>query len=278
VLAGYGLTGGALLGLGIVGAGDGISKAGSDTAGIAIGALAGGGLAWWLGDHYDVSFTEARTVGAGATWGAVEFGLLTDVVGGAGQHTTHDEVAVGSSIGLALGTIAGIAYAKDRTLTSNDITLIDSLATMGAFGGFSIGELMQPYANEAYSLNSAIGVAGGVVIGLWVAPDTEISSARMLRVDAVAAIGAGVPWALYGVFHSSSTTADERTFGLLSAGGMLAGLYLGLRWTRDYDDTHLSAKPKSVEVGALGVRPPTTPLAPNENARGLVVDVLRGSF
>jgi len=276
VLGGYGVLGGALLGMAVVGAGDGISDAGDDAIGASIGAVAGGLGSWWAGSRYDVSFADARTIGAGASWGAVTFGLLTDVVGGSDVHTSHDEIMVGSSIGLALGTLGGVAYASNHVLSANDVTVVDSLATMGAIGGFSVGELMQPYANEAYSLNAALGAAGGVVVGLYLAPDHEASTARMARIDGLAALGAGLPWAVYGIAHSSDSTADERVFGLLSAAGMLTGAYVGLRWTDGMDDVPDTSK-KSVEVGALGVRPAITPLAPS-TGRGLVVDVLRASW
>ena len=279
VLTGYGIAGGAMLGLGVVGAGDGVSGAGADTAGAIIGGLAGGGLAYWLGDSHDVTFTQARTVGSGMTWGALEFAFLTDAVGGTNVHTTHDEITVGSSIGLALGTLGGIAYAKDGSLSAGDVTLVDSFAGMGVIGGYTVGEIMQPYASEAYSLNAAIGAAAGVAVGLYLAPDTEISSARMLRVDGVAAAGAAAPWLIYAAVRSPDTHADERVFGLLSTAGLLGGLWLGFHWTRDYDEKHLASEhDKKLELGALSIRPPTTPLARDERAGGLVVDFARGSF
>src|SRR5262249_26966158 len=75
VLASYGILGGGLLGLGVVGAGDGVSGVAADTAGGIVGGLAGGALGWWLGDRYDVSYADARTIGAAGTWGAIEFGF-----------------------------------------------------------------------------------------------------------------------------------------------------------------------------------------------------------
>jgi hypothetical protein len=263
----------------VVGAADGVSDAGADTAGAVIGGLAGGAASYWLGAKYDLSLADARTIGAGATWGAVEFGLLTDAFGGTNEKTTHDEVFVGASIGMTLGALGSIAYASNHGLSAGDVTMVDSLAGMGVVGGLTIGELMQPYASEAYSLNAAIGAAGGLVVGLWLAPDHEVSTSRMLRIDGAAAIGAGAPWLLYAAIQDSSTTGDERVFGLLSTAGLVTGAYLGWRWTRDDDAKPALAKKQQdrLEIGALGVRPATTSLAPT-TGRGVVVDLLRGTW
>jgi hypothetical protein len=280
VLASYGLVGGGLLGLAAVGAGGGESSGGADTGGALIGGLVGGGLGWWVGKHYDVSLAHARAVGAGTTWGAVAFGLFTDAVGGSDKPTTHDEVFVGSGVGALVGTFGAAVYADNHhDLTTGDVTLIDSLASIGLVGGVDVGELMQPYSTEAYSLNAALGVAGGVVVGMYAAPRVELSTRRLVRVDAAAAVGAGAPWLLYALVHSDSTHADERIFGVVSAAGMLTGAYLGLRWTRGMDDKKVAVRRRgrSIELGALDVRPATTPLAPT-TGRGLIVDLARGAW
>jgi len=47
---------------------------------------------------------------------------------------------------------------------------------------------MQPVETEAYSLNSVLGIAGGVALGVIFGPMTNHHAARMVRVAGFAAI------------------------------------------------------------------------------------------
>ena len=66
---------------------------------------------------------------------------------------------------------------------------------------------------------------------------------------------------------------------MVSAVGLLTGAYLGLRWTRHLTTRRSpsAAAAASIEIGALDVRPATTPLAPT-TGRGLIVDLARGAW
>jgi hypothetical protein len=274
VLTSYAAATGAVVGLGFGGA---ASSNGGEVAGALIGGLAGGGLGYWLGGRYHSSVGAARTFGIGATWGGIALAFMTDAIGGSNTPTSHHDVFLGAGLGAGLGGLAGIALARSKPLSADGATLVDSFGGMGVIGGLAIGELMQPYATEAYSLNAALGAAGGALFGMWVAANHDISSRRMARVDAAAAIGASAPWLLYAAVRSDSTTADERVFGLVSAAGLVAGMYLGFRFTRKLDQHPVVAGGRTFEIGALGMRPATTPLAPSAG-RGLIVDLARASW
>ncbi len=271
VLTGYAGATGAMLGLGLGGA---AGSDGGEAAGAILGGLAGGGLGYWLGGKRHTSVATARTFGVGATWGAITFAFMTDAVGGSNVSTTHHDVFLGAGLGTGLGAAAGLWLARRHPLTTADATIVDSFGGFGVAGGLAIGELMQPYATEAYSLNAALGAAGGALVGLWVASNHDISTRRMLRVDGAAAIGAAAPWLLYAAIQSSDSTADERICGLLSAGGLVAGAYLGFRFTRKLDRQPVAPTAPALEVGALGIRPASTPLAPS-TGRGMIVDLAR---
>ncbi len=176
---------------------------------------------------------QIRTAGAGTVWGGVVGGLFGDI--GKKTGTTAREVLVGASIGATVGGAAGAILARDNNYTAGDIALVDTLAGIGAIGGLTMGMLMQPVESEAYSLNSAFGAAGGVVVGLVAAPQTNTTPRRMARVAGMAAIGGGVPFLLYAGIHDPSKTGDERLVGALSSIGLVAGAIVGLRLTQHMD-------------------------------------------
>ncbi len=234
---------------------------------------------------------QIRTAGAGSVWGGVAGGLIADAVKTTG--TTAREVLVGASIGSTVGLVAGGGLASRNTYTPGDIALVDTLAGIGVFGGFSIGMLMQPPESEAYSVNAALGAAAGIVVGLVAAPQTNTTPRRMLRVAGVAAAGGAAPFLLYAAIRDKSSTADERVTGLLSTAGLVVGAYVGLRLTRDLDvgldvqqgkRTPIDDAPMALvgrhsdgrwSLGMLGVQPLSPQLAPQP---GLAMPVVGGAF
>ncbi|MCE9573646.1 MAG: hypothetical protein K8W52_10860, partial [Deltaproteobacteria bacterium] len=274
VLTGYGAASGAVIGLGFGGA---AGSNGGEAAGAIIGGLAGGALGYWVGGKRHTSVASARTFGVGATWGGIALAFMADAVGGSNQPTTHHDVFIGAALGTGIGAAGGLWLARTHPLTADGATIVDSFGGLGVAGGLAIGELMQPYATEAYSLNAALGAAGGALVGLYVASNHTISSRRMARVDGIAALGGAAPWLLYAAIQTKSSTADERICGLLSAGGLVAGLWLGFRVTRKLDQPRVAPTAPTVEVGALGIRPASTPLAPSVG-RGMIVDLARATW
>ena len=245
-----------------------------------------------LTDKLHWSEAEVRTVGAATVWGGVIGGLFGDV---ASQHTTAREVLVSASVGSTLAGLGGYAYMRTTKLTRGDVALVDTLAGIGAAGGLTLGMVMQPAQSEAYSLNAVLGLAGGVAVGLIAAPQTNTTPRRMLRVAGMAAVGGAAPFLLYAAIHTSSSTADERVTGLLSTGGLLAGAYLGFRFTRGMDEglDTLDGKPKKAVVddaplalvgrssagrwglGGLGVQPLSLALAPQH---GIALQLVGAAF
>jgi hypothetical protein len=201
---------------------------------VGIGAGVGAGLYLpKLLDRLHWNEAQTRTAGAGTVWGGLLGGLFADL--GRKQGTTPREVLVGSSIGATAGGIGGAVLARDNRYTPGDIALTDTLAGIGAVGGLTIGMLMQPAESEAYSLNSALGAAGGVIAGLVAAPQTNTTPRRMLRVAGTSAVGGAVPFLLYAGIHDAAKKSDERIVGALSSAGLVVGAWVGFRLTRNVD-------------------------------------------
>lgn len=180
--------------------------------------------------------SQVRTAGSFNVWGGVIGGMFGDAVTGAGSGSpTARGIMLGASIGSTLGMFAGGALAANHKLTRGDVALVDTLAGIGTVGGLTLGMLMQPAQPEAYAVNAIIGAAGGIVIGVVAAPNTNTTPRRMLRVAGLAAAGGAVPFLLYAAIHDNSTHSDEQLTGVLSTAGLLAGAYLGFRLTKDMD-------------------------------------------
>lgn len=257
------------------------------------GAAAGAYFLPRLTDRLGWSEPQILTVGAGSVWGGVIGGLVADAVKTEG--TTARQVLLGSTIGSTVGLFAGVGLATKDNYTSGDLALVDTLAGIGAVGGLTIGMLMQPAESEAYSVNSVLGVAAGVTVGLIAAPLTNTTPRRMLRVAGLAAAGGAVPFLLYAGIHDPGTKADERITGLLSSAGLVVGAYLGFRLTRDMDvDLDVKAGSKTEKkvddapaavlgrqsdgrwaLGMLGIQPLSPVLAPQP---GLAMPLVAGAF
>jgi len=139
-----------------------------------------------------------------------------------------------------------------------------------------------------------IGCAGGVIIGMIAAPQTNTTPRRMMRVAGLAAIGGGAPFLLYAAIHDKSSNSDERITGLLSTTGLLVGTYFGFRWTDGMDDglDTIDGKRKktaddapialvgrssdgSYQLGGLGLTPLSPALAPQ---RGMALQLFGAAF
>ncbi len=258
-----------------------------------VGGVVGGLVFPRITDRLGWNQAQIMTAGAGSVWAGVAGSLIADAVKTDG--TTARQVLVGGSIGSTVGLLAGAGLATRDNYTPGDLALVDTLAGIGVFGGFTIGMLMQPAESEAYSVNAVLGAAGGIVVGLVAAPNTNTTPRRMLRVAGLAAAGGAVPFLLYAGIHDKSSTTDERMTGLLSSVGLVVGAYVGFRLTRDLDvdlDVQGGAKkaapvddaPAAVlgrhsdgrwSLGMLGVQPLSTQLAPQP---GLAMPLVGGAF
>jgi hypothetical protein len=240
---------------------------------------------------------QVRTAGSFSAWGGVIGGMFGDAVTGAGDTSspTAKGVLLGASIGSTIGLVTGGAVARNKRFTRGDVALIDTMTGIGAVGGLTMGMLMQPAQPEAYAVNSILGAAGGLVIGIVAAPNTNTTPRRMLRVAGLSALGGAVPFLLYAAIADSGKDGDEQLVGFLSSAGLVGGAYLGFRLTRNMDvglDVHdgkrstsdSDAPPAAVSrnsdgswtVGALGMQPLSRQLS--NGAKGMTFTVLGGRF
>ncbi len=185
--------------------------------------------------HWDEA--QIRTAGSLNLWGGMVGGLFGTAVSGAGlgESPSATGVLLGASIGSTAGLLTGVALARKQRLTRGDVALVDTLAGLGAAGGLTLGMLMQPAENEAYAVNSLLGIVGGVAVGVIAGPQTNTTPRRMLRVAGLAAAGGALPFLLYAGIYDGNSSADERVVGLLSTAGLIGGAYLGFRLTRNMD-------------------------------------------
>jgi hypothetical protein len=198
-------------------------------------AAAGAIFAPMIASHVHADEAQVREVGAGALWGGVFGGLVFGTIqGGDGGTVSGHTVFVGSAIGATLGGLGGLSLAYNDTYTRGDVALADTFAAVGTVGGLTLGMLMQPAQREAYSLNAAIGAAAGVITGLVVAPKTNTTPRRMIRVAGLAAAGGAWPFLILAADPHSS--ADQRVTGALSTLGLVGGLWLGFYLTRHVDE------------------------------------------
>ena len=223
--------------------------------GLAVGL--GGAIAMpKLADKLGWDERQLRTVGAASVWGGVVGGLIGDLADT--KTSSAREVLIASSVGSTIAGIGGYAFSRTSPLTRGDIALVDTLAGIGAVGGFTLGMVMQPAQSEAYSLNSVFGVVGGVAAGVLLAPRIDATPRRMSRVAGIAAAGGAVPFLLYAAINDPGTNADERITGVLSTGGLVLGAILGFRLTRGMDegldtlDGKRKAEPDDAPIALLG--------------------------
>ncbi len=228
LLGAYGAVGGAALGVALAG------TEGDQTLVAALGGAAIGGLGgFYVARSQRWTPARAHVVGAGVLWGAVAGGAFADVVTGV-EGTTEDDVAVGTALGAIGGALVGSLGSRDPALTSDDAALIHSVSLWGLVAGFTTGVAIDPPEGEAYSLNAAIGVAAGQVVGHIAARRAEVSGRRLLRINGLALLGAGVPLLLWQATENDGdvTVGSRRPWGLLATAGLVGGAYLGFRWTR----------------------------------------------
>ncbi|MEO8844124.1 MAG: hypothetical protein ABI591_02805 [Kofleriaceae bacterium] len=272
--------------------------AGAVPMGIALGAV-GAFTAPMIAKKYHATESQVRTVGAGSVWGGVVGGLIGGTAEGAnGGTTTGSGVLVGATIGSAVGILGTVGFAQDKKLTTGDVALIDTLGGIGTVGGLTIGMLMQPAQREAYSLNSAVGAAAGVVVGFVLAPQTNTTPRRMLRVAGLSVAAGALPFLLYAGIHDKHGTWDERLTGGLSSLGLLGGAVVGFYLTRhvdegldvpdddtkkaDPDDAPLALVGRSSagtwNLGGVGVAPLSTTLVTGAPQRGMAFSLVGATF
>ena len=282
-MAMYGAIGGAALGLGLAGTDE-------DAAAGAIGGAAVGGLTgYYLARRADWTPRRAHLAGSGVLWGAAAGALFADVVTGR-DGTTEDDIAAGAGLGALAGGVVGVVASADDSLTLDDAALIHSMTALGLLGGLTTAVAIDPPENEAYSMNAALGIAGGYVIGHLAARRVEISSRRLLRIDALAVLGAAVPLLIWRATDDSESILDDgpdsaRAWGLLATAGLVGGAYLGLRWTRGMDrnrtpaSTAAAAAPPALLMrGSQGWTGGGLALAPVRHGRGAALTLLGGTW
>ena len=253
----------------------------------AAGAAAGAYFLPRLLTRYNVE--QVRTVGSASLWGGVVGGLVADISTGL-DGTSPRQVLLGAALGSTVAAAGGLLLARSAPFTRGDVALIDTLAAMGTAGGLTLGLAMQPVESEGYSLNAALGAAAGVALGMVAAPQTDTTPRRALYMAGGAAAGGAAPWLLYLLAADDTTNDDEQIFGLVSTVGLVAGAYLGLRWSRhlavglDLHDKRLAvddAPPallRRSSLGQLALGGPALRTSTQAPQHAYVLDLFAGRF
>lgn len=254
------------------------------------GGVVGALIGPWFVDRTGWDEAQVRTAGSTSVWGSVAGMFIADAVHTDGTNPRH--VFGGGAIGAAAGAAIGAGIASRHRFTRGDVALVDTFAGIGTVGGLTLGMLMQPAEGEAYSINAALGAAGGYLTGFIAAPLTNTTPRRMVRVAGGAALGGAAPFALYALISDDSSHADERVVGLLSSAGLVVGAYLGFRLTAHMDEGLDTADGKAANddaplaligrssmgqwsLGAPNVEPLSRVLAPQ---RGMTFSLLGAAF
>lgn len=278
----YGALGGAALGLGLAG------TDGDTGAGVLGGAAVGGLTGYYLARRGGWELGRAHQLGAGVVWGGAVGALFADVVTGT-TDTDEDDIAAGAGLGALGGAVVGALAGADPRLTTGDLALVDSLTAWGLIGGLTTAVAIDPPEGEAYSLNAALGIAAGYAVGQVAARRVDISGRRLLRVNAIALLGAAVPILIWrATDDSTDLTADAssgaQAAGLLATVGLVGGAYLGFRWTRGMDRAATSAADPGapaalIQRGADGRWDAGgLALAPVRHGRGAALTILGGRW
>lgn len=201
------------------------------------------------------SARKFHLLGTGVLWGAAAGGLFADVATGT-TGTTGKDIIAGAGLGAIVGALVGSTTAGDPDLTLDDAALIHSATLWGLIGGLTTATAIDPPEGEAYSLNATLGIVGGYVVGQYAARHHEISSRRLVRVNALAVLGAGVPMLLWQLTRDAAAVTDGPTrsqqgWGLLATAGLVGGVYLGFRWTRGMDHAQAAASPTAQPADTL---------------------------
>ena len=279
--AGYGAVGGAALGLGLAGADE---DAG---AGLLGGAALGGVAGYYVARRGAWTAREAHLLGTGIVWGTTAGALFADVVSGT-TGTSDSDVAAGAGIGALGGAVVGGAMTLNHALTLDDVALVHSLSLWGGVAGLTTAVAIDPPEGEAYSLNAALGVAAGYVVGQLAARRADISTRRLVRINALALAGAAIPLLLWRATDDSASVTDaanggQQAWGLLATAGLVGGAYLGFRWTRGLDRGGAapdpSAPPALLQRGGDGAwNGGGVGLAPVRHGRGATLTLVGGRW
>jgi hypothetical protein len=223
-----------------------------------IGAGVGVAASWWLTGRYPLDRGQSSAVISGATWGALDVGLLGDAFTGTDSDPNDIWKYVGAGGLLGLG--GGLLYGVKLDPPEGDVAFVNSLGFYGTSAGLLLGVAMDPPHGEAYSLNAVFGSAAGIATGLFLVDrGVHTTRRRMLLVDLGAVLGAGVAWGFYPLVRDNGTRHDEQWIGFLSTltmGGGAVGAWL---LSRGYDEP----EGQGDEAASVAARNPAPPaLAP----------------
>jgi hypothetical protein len=209
---------------------------------LVLGGVAGGGAVGWLiADRFDVSRTEAHGATGGLMIGMANAALLLTPLGAEDSHQVLTSLFLGGTI----GTVGGLALAKNLELTEGQFTFASTLTLLGFGTSAIVGSLIEPddeWSSEQ-STALAIGMDAGLAAGLVIAPKITWSRrrARYVAISSLAGLFVGsLTGALLAterdpVTDQSTTDPDVALTGVLVGmwGGFAAGAVLTNDWAPD---------------------------------------------
>jgi hypothetical protein len=210
---------------------------------LVLGGIAGGGAVGWLiADRFDVTRTEAHGATGGLLIGMSNAALLLTPLG---ADDRSDQILTSLFLGGTIGTVGGLALAKNLELTEGQFTFASTLTLLGFGTSAIVGSLIDPedeWSTEQ-STSLAIGLDAGLAAGLVIAPRITWSR-RRARYVAIASLAGVFVGSLTGallaterdmVTDMSTTDPDIALTGVLVGmwGGFAAGALLTNDWAPD---------------------------------------------
>ncbi len=214
------------------------------------GALGGAATGWILADRLEVTRSEAYATTMGMSLGAINAALLLVPLG---TSDSGDEILPTLLVGSTVGAVGGLALGKSLHLTRGQTMFAGNLALLGIGTSAMIGALIDrdDGAFDAGEMTAlTIGLDGGAVAGLVLAPKLDWSYRRARFVSATTLVGTFLGGMVGGLLATdrdpagNSTTDPDTAVGSMLA-GMWAGFAGGVLMTRDFapDPTYLQDHP-----------------------------------
>ncbi len=206
---------------------------------VIVGSTAGGGaLGWLLADRSDATRGDAYLTTLGLTVGAANGALLLSPT----HNTDNAEQVMGVlTLSSAVGTLAGFAASRGERLTPGQSMFATNITFMGVGSAALIASITDGDGHHDNSALTAlaVGLDGGALVGLAVAPRVEWSNRRAQVVAMGSLVGTLVGGMAAGLV--APKTANEDGTSSLSQNfvatslliGAWAGFGAGIYMTRD---------------------------------------------
>jgi hypothetical protein len=196
---------------GVVGAATGLLVSDKDTVVAPLGGaglIAGAAIGYYVSDRAHTSPGDAALINTGALWGTAAGGLFA-----ASFHTKHTVTGGLILSGIGMGTIGGVLFTHNFSISRTHAALIDLAGFVGVIGGLAVESLVYPTGttgmpgsklDEQAQEHLANFALGGMAIGLIAGGilTRDIDAPKISPAFTTAPAANGKSAAIYGISGS----------------------------------------------------------------------------